>query len=193
MVLPHDSTSLLLFQANGAAYLPPASEEVNGAALSDLGTTAWATVLSDGGGGRSYEAQPPRSPLFNAARVPVAGFLSYLNMNAATLPTLQASQQSTPVVWPMGVYARIAPQAIDQAAHLEDAALAPIRRKLIGLPPLEAMSVGCPVLCSDRSCIPEIVGDSGLYFDPESTASLVEKIELIMSDSVCLIKINSML
>ena len=59
-------------------------------------------------------------------------------MNAATLPTLQASQQSTPVVWPMGVYARIAPQAIDQAAHLEDAALAPIRRKLIGLPPLEA-------------------------------------------------------
>ncbi|EIK65445.1 hypothetical protein [Pseudomonas brassicacearum] len=138
VVLPQVSASLLLFQANGAAYLPPASEEANGAALSNLGTTAWATVLSDGGSGRSYEAQPPRSPLFNAASVPVAGFLSYLNMNAATLPTLQASQQSAPVGWPMGVYGRIAPGAIDQAAHLEDAALAPTRRKLIGLPPLEA-------------------------------------------------------
>lgn len=170
VVLPQDSTSLLLFQANGAAYLPPASEEANGAALSDLGTTAWATVLSDGGGGRSYEAQPPRSPLFNAARVPVAGFLSYLNMNAATLPTLQASQQSTPVVWPMGVYARIAPQAIDQAAHLEDTALAPIRRKLIGLPPLEAprsaptgrLRLGVPAEAANADTPPLGVTPSGL-------------------------------
>jgi len=138
VVLPQDSPSLLLFQANGAAYLPPAGEDAGGSNLSDLGTTAWATVLSDGGNGRSYEAQPPRSPLFNAAQVPVAGFLAYLNMNAATLPTLQASQQSAPVVWPMGVYARIPADAIDQAAHLEDAALAPTRRTLIGLPPLEA-------------------------------------------------------
>lgn len=135
VVLPQDGTSLLLFQANGAAYLPPAVEDAGGSTLSAIGTTAWATVLSDGGNGRSYEAQPPRSPLFNAARVPVAGFLAYLNMNAATLPTLQASQQSPPTVWPMGVYGRIAASAIDQAARLEDAALAPTRRTLIGLPP----------------------------------------------------------
>ena len=138
VVMPQGSHSVLLFQANGAAYLPPTAESQNDRALSDLGTTAWATVLSDGGSGRSYEAQPPRSPLFNAAKVPVAGFLSYLNMNAATLPTLQASQQSAPVVWPMGVYGRIPSAAIDMAAHIEDAALAPTRRRLIGLPPLDA-------------------------------------------------------
>lgn len=141
VVLPQGGSSLLLFQANGAAYLAPSAEERDGASLTDLGTTAWATVLSDGGSGRSYEAQPPRSPLFNAAKVSGAGFLSYLNMNAATLPTLQAGQQSTPVVWPMGVYGRISPDMIDQAAHLEDAALAPTRRKLIGLPPLKASRI----------------------------------------------------
>lgn len=138
VVLPQGSASLVLFQANGAAYLPPAVDAGDAASLSDLGTTAWATVLSDGGSGRSYEAQPPRSPLFNAAKVPVAGFLSYLNLDAATLPTLQASQQQAPVTWPMGVYGRIRAEAIDMAAHLEDAALAPLRRQLIGLPPPQA-------------------------------------------------------
>jgi len=35
-----------------------------------------------------------------------------------------------------------------------------------GLPVLEAMSCGTPVLVSDRSSIPEIVADAGLYFNP---------------------------
>ena len=138
VVLPNAGGSLLLFQANGPAYLPPTVEGDAATAMTDLGTTAWVTVLSDGGTGRDYEAQPPRSPLFNAASVPVQGFLAYLNMTAASLPTLQASGQTAPTVWPMGVYGRIPPAAIDMAAHIEDAALAPLRRQLIGLPPLEA-------------------------------------------------------
>jgi glycosyltransferase involved in cell wall biosynthesis len=41
-----------------------------------------------------------------------------------------------------------------------------------GLPLLEAMACGCPVLSSDRSAIPEVVGDAGLLVDPEDTAAL---------------------
>lgn len=37
-----------------------------------------------------------------------------------------------------------------------------------GLPPLEAMSYGVPVISSNRSCLPEVLGDSVLYFDPEN-------------------------
>jgi len=41
-----------------------------------------------------------------------------------------------------------------------------------GLPPLEAMANGCPVLAARAASIPEIYGDAVLYFDPHDAASL---------------------
>lgn len=38
-----------------------------------------------------------------------------------------------------------------------------------GLPPLEAMSCGCPVVASNVSSIPEVVGDAGILIDPDDT------------------------
>jgi glycosyltransferase involved in cell wall biosynthesis len=38
-----------------------------------------------------------------------------------------------------------------------------------GLPPLEAMACGCPVLASNAASMPEVCGDAALYFDPSST------------------------
>jgi alpha-1,3-rhamnosyl/mannosyltransferase len=35
-----------------------------------------------------------------------------------------------------------------------------------GLPPLEAMACGVPVVGSDASCLPEVVGDAGMLVDP---------------------------
>jgi glycosyltransferase involved in cell wall biosynthesis len=53
-----------------------------------------------------------------------------------------------------------------------------------GIPPLEAMSHGCPVVCSNTSSIPEVVGDAGEYFDPVDTGSMREAIEHVVgSDS----------
>jgi glycosyltransferase involved in cell wall biosynthesis len=53
-----------------------------------------------------------------------------------------------------------------------------------GIPPLEAMSHNCPVVCSNTSSIPEVVGDGGEYFDPASTESMCAAIErVVMSDS----------
>jgi glycosyltransferase involved in cell wall biosynthesis len=36
-----------------------------------------------------------------------------------------------------------------------------------GLPPLEAMACGCPVICSDRGALPEVVGEAALIAAPE--------------------------
>ncbi|NQV53661.1 MAG: glycosyltransferase [Flavobacteriales bacterium] len=43
-----------------------------------------------------------------------------------------------------------------------------------GLPVLEAMACGCPVLVSDRASLPELVGEVGILCDPESKASIAE-------------------
>jgi glycosyltransferase involved in cell wall biosynthesis len=41
-----------------------------------------------------------------------------------------------------------------------------------GLPVLEAMQCGCPVVCSDRTSLPEIAGDAACYIDPENPESI---------------------
>ncbi len=51
-----------------------------------------------------------------------------------------------------------------------------------GLPPLEAMSRLCPVVSSDQTCLPEVLGDAALYFNPDDENDMKEKLETIMSD-----------
>jgi glycosyltransferase involved in cell wall biosynthesis len=50
-----------------------------------------------------------------------------------------------------------------------------------GIPPLEAMSFGCPVVCSNASSIPEIVGDAAMFFDPYDKQSMQTVIEMVIN------------
>jgi glycosyltransferase involved in cell wall biosynthesis len=47
-----------------------------------------------------------------------------------------------------------------------------------GLPPLEAMAMGCPVACTNRSSVPEVVGDAAALFDPAS----VDQIRVVVEE-----------
>lgn len=51
-----------------------------------------------------------------------------------------------------------------------------------GLPVLEAMKLGCPVITSNVSSLPEAGGDAALYINPEDTADIAEKIEKVLTD-----------
>jgi glycosyltransferase involved in cell wall biosynthesis len=53
-----------------------------------------------------------------------------------------------------------------------------------GLPLLEAMATGTPVLSSVSSSMPEVVGDCGYYFDPYSVASLHAAYRALWSDQI---------
>jgi glycosyltransferase involved in cell wall biosynthesis len=46
-----------------------------------------------------------------------------------------------------------------------------------GLPILEAMQMGCPVICSSTSSFPEVAGNAGIYFNPVSVESIVTTLE----------------
>jgi glycosyltransferase involved in cell wall biosynthesis len=52
-----------------------------------------------------------------------------------------------------------------------------------GLPPLEAMACGTPVVISDRASLPEVVGDAGLLVDPDSPEALSEALARVLDDS----------
>jgi glycosyltransferase involved in cell wall biosynthesis len=52
-----------------------------------------------------------------------------------------------------------------------------------GMPLLEAMALGKPVLCSNVTSLPEIAGEAALLFDPRKPADIVHAMERIESDA----------
>jgi glycosyltransferase involved in cell wall biosynthesis len=52
-----------------------------------------------------------------------------------------------------------------------------------GLPPLEAMCRGIAVTSSNASCLPEILGDAALYFDPEHPETIAEAMMKMATDT----------
>jgi anaerobic magnesium-protoporphyrin IX monomethyl ester cyclase len=51
-----------------------------------------------------------------------------------------------------------------------------------GLPPLEAMACGIPVITSNTSSLPEVIGDAGIMVDPTDVNSLCESMYLLLKD-----------
>lgn len=52
-----------------------------------------------------------------------------------------------------------------------------------GLPPLEAMSCGCPVITSNTSSLPEVVGDGGIMFDPHDIDELANLMYEVLTNN----------
>ncbi|SFK69364.1 Glycosyltransferase involved in cell wall bisynthesis [Halogranum rubrum] len=51
-----------------------------------------------------------------------------------------------------------------------------------GIPPLEAMQSGTPVVTSDRSSLPEVVGDAGITVDPTDPDAIASGIDRVLRD-----------
>jgi glycosyltransferase involved in cell wall biosynthesis len=59
-----------------------------------------------------------------------------------------------------------------------------------GFPPIEAMQLGTPVICSDRSSLPEVVGDAAVLVNPENYKEVGKTIEKVLdaafdTESLC--------
>ncbi|EKD46644.1 MAG: glycosyl transferase, group 1 [uncultured bacterium] len=51
-----------------------------------------------------------------------------------------------------------------------------------GIPVLEALASGAPVILADNSSLPEVAGDSALYFDTQNSSDLARKIDMVLKD-----------
>jgi glycosyltransferase involved in cell wall biosynthesis len=70
-----------------------------------------------------------------------------------------------------------------QALYREASILVlPSREEGFGIPALEAMTLGVPVVASARGALPEVVGDAGLLVDPDDVAGFATALERLLTD-----------
>jgi glycosyltransferase involved in cell wall biosynthesis len=77
----------------------------------------------------------------------------------------------------------ISDQELAKVYNLASCFLFPSFYEGFGLPVLEAMACGTPVVCSDSSSIPEVGGDAVVYCDAYDINDIKDKIEFVLKDS----------
>ena len=60
-----------------------------------------------------------------------------------------------------------------------------------GMPVLEAMSMGRPVVCGNRTALPEVAGDAALLVDPRSPFEIAEAMERVLKDEALATKLSA--
>lgn len=66
--------------------------------------------------------------------------------------------------------------------HAAEAFVFPSYLEGFGLPAVEAMACGAAVVASERGSLPEVVGDAGVYFDPQDAEGLAAALRRVLSD-----------
>lgn len=67
--------------------------------------------------------------------------------------------------------------------HRAEMLVFPSHYEGFGLPVLEAMACGCPVVASDRYSVPEVAGDAALLIDPRNTEQIADAIMLVIQSA----------
>ena len=92
---------------------------------------------------------------------------------------LRAEIAALPEVRPIGY---VEPQALPLVYAGASAFVFPSLYEGFGMPLLEAMAAGVPVVTSNISAMPEVVGDAGLTIDPRSASDLARAMERVLTD-----------
>lgn len=81
---------------------------------------------------------------------------------------------------------RVSEEQLRLIYQAADAFIMPSLNEGFGLPIVEAMASGLPVLCSDIDVFHEVAGDSALYFDPRSATTIARALVEILNHPQCL-------
>ncbi len=96
----------------------------------------------------------------------------------ASLQAIHAAGRD--VIWLRGVPFADLPALYNGALLL----ILPSFHEGFGMPALEAMACGTPVVVAQRGALPEVVGEAGVYIDPEDIDTIAVGIQRLLSDTI---------
>jgi hypothetical protein len=136
------------FAAGRPAFAPAPAPDAKAALPTSAGLTAAATTAhltllpSAPGPSLAYYAQPQQAPLYAGSASLGPGVLGFCEVAAATLPTWQSGTAAAPATVPALPLAGVAPADGPLAARIEQAVLAPTRRRALGVAPGDMKALG---------------------------------------------------
>src|SRR5258708_20659047 len=77
----------------------------------------------------------------------------------------------------------VSDQALGALSRLANVFVFPSLYEGFGLPPLEAMASGTPVITSNVSSLPEVVGDAALMIDPYEPKAIADAMQRVLTDA----------
>ncbi len=152
---------------------------------------------------------PPEEDILKREELTSRGYLlavSSMNPNknfAAILRAMSLAEIQVPLVIAGGTNPRVfegtelldsLPQNVRHVGRVSDGELRALYEHALGfvfpsfyegwgLPPGEAMILGCPVIVSNTTSLPEVCGDAALYCDPADDASIAKQMRRLVEDS----------
>jgi len=75
------------------------------------------------------------------------------------------------------------PKALLEAYQSANVFIMPSRYEGFGLPVLEAMASGTPVVCSDAGSLPEVAGDAAIYVNPEDPDGMASALRRVLTEA----------
>lgn len=77
---------------------------------------------------------------------------------------------------------KVSKERLNELYNLADVLIYPSRFEGFGFPPLQAMAAGTPVICSNATSLPEVVGDAARLHEPDDVEGMAESIVKVLID-----------
>ena len=95
---------------------------------------------------------------------------------------LEAASATSPAIKSIHFTGFVSDQELKWLYQNAECYVLPSLSEGFGLPGLEAMAHGCPVVSSNATCLPEVYKDAALYFDPLDAKDMANKIQAVIGD-----------